>query len=60
MVLPYNPSTWEAEVGGWGVQGQSWLHSEILSQRKQNKTQAKSKLSLEVLSGLAINQMPLL
>jgi hypothetical protein len=34
-----NPSTWEAETGGFRVQGQPWLHSKTLSQKKKiNKT----------------------
>lgn len=39
VVHPYNPSVWEAEVGGCRIQGQSWLRSDILSQRKHKQNQ---------------------
>jgi hypothetical protein len=32
--MPVNPSTQEAEAGGFQVQGQAGLHSETLSQKR--------------------------
>jgi hypothetical protein len=29
-VPAYNPSTWEAEVGGWRIQGQPGLHNKTV------------------------------
>jgi hypothetical protein len=31
LVNECNASTWEAEAGGWRIQGQPGLHGEILS-----------------------------
>lgn len=31
----YNPRIQEAETGGWHVQGQPWLYSNILSNKPQ-------------------------
>jgi hypothetical protein len=35
VTLVCNPSTWEAEAGRSGVQGQPGLQSETLSQKKK-------------------------
>jgi hypothetical protein len=35
----YNPSTWEAEVGGLEVQTQPGLHSETLFKKKKKRIQ---------------------
>jgi hypothetical protein len=42
VVHAFNPSTWEAEAGGYRVPGQPGLHRETLSRKtKQNKKQKK-------------------
>ena len=34
VVHTCNPSTWEAETGGWQIGGQPWQLSEMLFQNK--------------------------
>jgi hypothetical protein len=42
---PSSLGTQEAEAGGWRVQGQSGLRSEILSQENPNQTRTKLLLA---------------
>ena len=49
MTHTYNPRTWEAEVGGLQVRGQTELHSEPLSQKK--KSMCASLYSVGTLPG---------
>lgn len=47
MILVCDPSTSEAEVGGLGVLGQLWLHSEILTQGKNTVLEEEGASELD-------------
>jgi hypothetical protein len=38
-----NPNTWEAEAGGWRIQGQPGLHGETLSEGKERRKEVKKR-----------------
>jgi hypothetical protein len=48
MVQAYNPSPWEAEMGGWSVQGLNGLQSENLSLKKQISKETEERWLLYV------------
>jgi hypothetical protein len=46
VVHSCNPSTWEAEAGGWGIQGQPGLHSETLLERERQTDRQSEVIAL--------------